>query len=310
MRLRKGLWTTMLATVIAAAALALPAGAIGATVYDNIPSPQPGNVPSVPYEASGAAEWGGQIQLAGTERQNPTVTVLMSSWGCQSGHWTSNDCVTTAGATFSHLITLNIYTVGVGGVVGPLIATASQTFNIPYRPSHDPVNCPATPEKWFSAADGLCYNGFATPISFTLNSVTLPNKAIVSVAYNTTHYGYSPIGATACSATAAGCGYDSLNVGTAPLPTIGIAPQPSDAYLYDVFGSEYCDGGVGGTNVFRLDAGCWTGFQPAFEIAAVTINPPPNKDACKGNGWQNYTRADGSKFKNQGDCIQYVNTGK
>ena len=86
MRIRKGLWTTMLASVIAAAALALPAGAIGATVYDNIPNPQPGNVPSEAYEANGIAEWGGQIQLAGTERQNPTVTVLMSSWGCQAGH--------------------------------------------------------------------------------------------------------------------------------------------------------------------------------------------------------------------------------
>lgn len=40
------------------------------------------------------------------------------------------------------------------------------------------------------------------------------------------------------------------------------------------------------------------------------INTPPNKDACKNGGWQNYTRADGSTFKNQGDCIQYVNTGK
>jgi hypothetical protein len=307
---RPNVLRTTLSALAVAAAFALPAGAVGATVYDNIPSPQPGNVPSEAYEANGIAEFGGQIQLAGTERQNPTVTVLMSSWGCESGHWTptSNDCVTTPGATFSHVITLNIYNVGLGGSVGSLIATASQTFNIPYRPSHDPVNCPATPEKWFSA--GICYNGLATPISFTLNSVTLPNKVIVSVAYNTTHFGYTPIGATACSGTAAGCGYDSLNVGLAPLPTVGIAPQPTDAYLYSVFGGAYCDGGLGGTSVFRLDAGCWGGFQPAFRVSAVTINPPPNKDACKNNGWQTYTRADGSKFQNQGDCIQYVNTGK
>lgn len=48
-------------------------------------------------------------------------------------------------------------------------------------------------------------------------------------------------------------------------------------------------------------------------------NPPPqqppssnrfNKDACKKGGWQNLSRADGSGFKNQGDCIQYANTGK
>lgn len=34
------------------------------------------------------------------------------------------------------------------------------------------------------------------------------------------------------------------------------------------------------------------------------------KDECKNGGWADLTRADGSSFKNQGDCIQYVNTGK
>ena len=34
------------------------------------------------------------------------------------------------------------------------------------------------------------------------------------------------------------------------------------------------------------------------------------KDECKKGGWADLTRADGSSFKNQGDCIQYVNTGK
>jgi hypothetical protein len=43
-----------------------------------------------------------------------------------------------------------------------------------------------------------------------------------------------------------------------------------------------------------------------FELA----NEPADKSACKIGGWQNLTRADGSPFKNQGDCIQYVNTGK
>lgn len=38
--------------------------------------------------------------------------------------------------------------------------------------------------------------------------------------------------------------------------------------------------------------------------------PPTNKDQCKNGAWQFWTRADSSKFKNQGDCIQYVNTGK
>ena len=34
------------------------------------------------------------------------------------------------------------------------------------------------------------------------------------------------------------------------------------------------------------------------------------QDECKNGGWEDLNRADGSSFKNQGDCIQWVNTGK
>jgi len=43
-----------------------------------------------------------------------------------------------------------------------------------------------------------------------------------------------------------------------------------------------------------------------FEPYAVASD----KGQCKDGGWANVKRADGSGFKNQGDCIQYVNTGK
>jgi hypothetical protein len=43
-------------------------------------------------------------------------------------------------------------------------------------------------------------------------------------------------------------------------------------------------------------------FEP-YEVAQT-------KDDCKNGGWEGLTRADSSSFKNQGDCIQYVNTGK
>jgi hypothetical protein len=40
------------------------------------------------------------------------------------------------------------------------------------------------------------------------------------------------------------------------------------------------------------------------------LTQPANKDACKKGGWENLGRADNTTFKNQGDCIQYANTGK
>ncbi len=45
-------------------------------------------------------------------------------------------------------------------------------------------------------------------------------------------------------------------------------------------------------------------------VSLSSSNPPADANACKKNGWMTHTRADGSPFKNQGDCIQYVNTGK
>jgi len=38
--------------------------------------------------------------------------------------------------------------------------------------------------------------------------------------------------------------------------------------------------------------------------------PPTNVNQCKNGGWQTLFRTNGTQFKNQGDCIQYVNTGK
>ena len=41
-----------------------------------------------------------------------------------------------------------------------------------------------------------------------------------------------------------------------------------------------------------------------------TYDPPTDKDQCKDGGWQNLTRTDGSRFRNQGDCVSYFNTGR
>ncbi len=286
-------------SLIVAALVPLSASAATTTIYNNIPSPQPGNLPSQAFEATSTSEFGGQVSFAGTERQNPKVTVLMSSWGCETGHWTSGDCATTPGATFSVPITLNIYNVGAGNAPGTLVATTTKTFNIPYRPSADSTNCTGgNAGKWFDGT--TCFNGLATPVSFDVTG-TLPNSAIISVAYNTTHYGYTPVGTSSCSSTSAGCGYDSLNVALTAPPTVGTTPLPADAYLNSSWNGAYCDNGVGGTGTFRLDSGCWTGFQPAIKVEAAAPSPT-NQDQCKKDGWKSF----GTLFKNQGDCVSFV----
>ncbi len=277
--------------------------AFGQTIYDNIPNPLPGNLPSIAFEANQAEEFGDRVQFAGTSRTLTTVVQGMSSWGCESGHWYTGDCVTTPGATFSHPITLNIYNVGAGNQVGSLIGSVTQTFAIPYRPSADNTNC--TEGRWLDGT--TCFNGLATTITFNLSGLNVSNEVIYGIEYNTTHYGNPPVGESApCYTSSGGCGYDSLNVlTTADPPTVGVNPAPADAYFSTLTAANYCDGGTGGIGVFRLDAGCWTGFKPTVRFNA--LNPPATKDDCKNGGWQTRTTATAEPFKNQGQCVSSTN---
>jgi hypothetical protein len=56
-------------------------------------------------------------------------------------------------------------------------------------------------------------------------------------------------------------------------------------------------------------------YTDLFNFNGTTYDFEPylvatNKDQCKNGGYVEVKRADGSAFKNQGDCMQYVNTGK
>lgn len=313
MKITKMLLSTIV-TVLAVFLMAAANGAQGQVIYDSTVSPQPGNLPSEGAEAYAFNQFGDGITFAGTVRRSKSVTVTMSSWGCQSGNWFSGNCVTAPGATFSIPITLNIYNPG-SPTPGTLIATKTQTFSIPYRPSADNINCTGpNAGKWYDAASATCFNGLANNVAFDLTSLNLvlPNSVVYGIVYNTTSYGPSPIGTSpACFSTSAGCPYDSLNIALAPVVTVGSKPFFNTIYQNSPYGSEYCDGGLAGTGTFRLDSptsSCWVGFVPAAQFTAYTV--ATNKDGCKDGGWQSLSRADGSSFKNQGDCIQYANTGK
>lgn len=314
----------MFSVLAIGALLTLAAVATNAqVVYDSTVSPLPGNIPSVGAEAYSFTELGDEVTFAGTSRRLNTVTITMSSWGCQAGHWYDATCVTAPGATFSIPITLKIYNPGLNNTAGSVVTTRTQTFNIPYRPSSDTANC--TGGRWYQASTATCFNGMAANITFDFTSmnVTLPNTAVFGVSYNTSHYGPAPIGESpACYSSSAGCAYDSLNIGLGSVVSTGVKPFFRTVFQNAVFGGDYCDGGADGVGIMRLDSltnQCWFDSDPQSStfgqsyIPAAKFfasNPPSNKDQCKGDGWKTFTRADGSTFKNQGDCIQYANTGK
>jgi hypothetical protein len=273
-----------LAALVAMAIAAAPASASTATVYDaSYSGLLPGNLPSVGAEAYSFNEFGDQLTFDGTARTVNTIRVTMSSWACEQGTWFNHDCVTTPGDTFSVPITLNIYNQSVAGpngtvVPGSLIAHVTKSFSIPYRPTANLQHCNNGNGKlgeWWSKADASCYNGKDHNISFNLKSLrlVLPDTVVIGIAYNTTDYGYNPIGQTACNTTEAGCPYDSLNIalGTSGV-LVGSKQYPDTVFQDAVYAGDYCDGGaVAQTNVFNLDSpdnACWGGYTPAIRVVA------------------------------------------
>ena len=141
----------------------------------------------------------------------------MSDWACEEGRWNgtgADACTTTEGEGFELPITFNVYEVGEEDAVGPLLATKTQTFFIPYRPSSTTEHgCDG--QSWYDEASETCNHGLALNITFDFASeeLTLPEKVIYGISYNTTHHGPEPVGeGAACYSSSAGCGYDSLNI--------------------------------------------------------------------------------------------------
>jgi hypothetical protein len=269
------------AAAVAIAALAVSAASASATpevVYSNLPASNPGNVVSLGYEATSTAQFGGEIEVVGKLLSSAgSVTVGMSSWGCEQGTWQGTpECITTPGAKFSLPITMSINEVGPGNSVGKLLVSVTKTFKLPYRPSQNNKQCKgASAGAWYDGTLHSCFHGKYAAITFPVQGKFLwPARAIVSVAYNTSDYGAVPQRPQACNSTAAGCPYDSLNVGLAelaetPTPSTGSYPNPASEYLSSTWSGAYCDGGAGGTGTFRLDEPCTEEYQPLISVKAT-----------------------------------------
>jgi hypothetical protein len=234
--------------------------------------------PAIGFEATSTSEFGDKVGLAGSDRQLVSLSVLFTSYACQTGTWFDGACSTTPGPgdTFTLNVTAKLYD---PGNLGAPLASVTQLQTMPYRPSAD-SSCPLIPgggvagAAWFNPlapGGGACQNSIGKVLTFNFPSgTTLPNTVVWTVAFNTTHYGAAPIGqGAACFGTSGGCPYDSLNVGDksySGAPYAGTDTDASEAFLNSSFGGSYCDLGVGGTGTLRSDQPCWTGFRPLGEI--------------------------------------------
>jgi hypothetical protein len=66
--------------------------------------------------------------------------------------------------------------------------------------------------------------------------------------------------------------------------------------------TDQFDGNVDAFRIATSSSDTTYDFEP-------NLPTPTSKDQCKKGGWMNYADANGTPFKNQGDCVSYVATG-
>ncbi len=250
--------TRSLAVAMAAAALIAAVAASAASaevVYNNIPATLPGNFASIGLAATSTTEFGGEIELAGTARSKPVVTVVMSSWACETGSWTEGNCKTSKPKRgFRVPVTVRIYAADELSE-GP-VAEKTSTVKMYYRPSEDPDHCATG--KWYDEASRECFHGYAFPVSIKVSKLKkMPKKAIVTFSYP------HAVGAVT-----------SLNVAISEPSegTLSVGSDPVEEWFANSTWSEmYCPGAKDvGALGSEEGTGCQEGinYQPVIEINA------------------------------------------
>jgi hypothetical protein len=246
-----------MALVAALAACAIGASSAAAeVVFDNVPSPLPGNFVSIGLAATSTTEFGGSIELTGTARSKPTVTVVMSSWSCEEGGWNTSNCETPKPEkTFKVPVTVRIYQAD-EIEEGP-VAEATKKVKMHYRPSENPEHCPAG--TWYDEAEEACFHGYAFPVSIRVKKGLrrMPKKAIISFSYP-----HETGPATSLN----------ISVSEPSEETLSLGVQPVEEWFANSTSSEmYCPGAKDiGTFGPEEGVGCQEGinYQPVMSVSA------------------------------------------
>lgn len=190
---------------------------------------------------------------------------------------------------------------------GKLLSGISQLGYSTYQFSN---STPSDPRQLPAINIAICQNGvdsngaclgFTTlvyePVYNDGNQAVAPDVWQTWDAFGGVWWSTRPLNGMPCSGAVVACMQD--------LSTI-IANNPNAVIISVGINQGSGNGGLNAaTDALTLtyDGSCTTyDFEP-FRVAAT-------KDDCKDQNYKNFRRADGSTFKNQGQCIQYVNTGK
>ncbi len=266
------------ASVGSASAVSITQDAVGTPVYDSIVAPTPPDTWGQSYGGTNLTQLGNAISLGSNPVALNNVVVALDSQACETGSGVS--CSTTPGATFPLPVTLNIYAAPAvpGGAVGTPLASDTQTFNIPYRPSASPAQCaagtynwsgyPNDGSQWYNAADGKCNYGtsYMAVFNFQPQHVTIPGSIVYGIAFDAT----------------SGPG-SSLNVMLSNETTaISVGSDTNAGNLYAAVGSSWNDVGPGeitcqtvtsGFNSYSTAPGVNCGLQTPNQDGTTTDIP-------------------------------------
>lgn len=116
----------------------------------------------------------------------------------------------------------------------------------------------------------------------------------------------------------------TINFEALPGRTYGDPPFTAEATASSGLSVSFSAAGqcaIGGSTITLISAGSCTitasqagnvNYNAAPDVSQsfpIAMPVPTNKDQCKNGGWMTFASGDGTAFSNQGDCIQYVNTG-
>ena len=224
-----------------------PPAPVSQVVLNNTPSPLALSYSSQPFQAQGVSAFGDYLQLGGTSRKLQACEVTLVTWA-DAGSYPTWANANPEG--YFHPVTLSLYHVTETKQL-LFLTEVERTIFVPWKPLTLPNGDPYTS------------NGYAFQAIFDFpNGITLPEKVLALVSYNTQSSGFDPIDTAGP--------YDQLNVAIRTSAfTVG-----SDAYPTTVLRVEYSADNPKGLWKYVTD-----GRAPLFRLHALstqTKNQPVN----------------------------------
>jgi len=175
-------------------------------VFDRIQNPLFLSYISISLIGNNTCALGDFVQLGGTARHLEAVDVVLVTWAKASQF---PDLATADPTGWDHPVTLTIYDYNETTSEFTFLSEVTQDIHVPWRP--------------LTRADGspYPYNGYAFIAHFDFPpGITLPDKTMLMVSYNTKRSGFEPIGEPGP--------YDQLNVAVGGRsPTVGSDVDPN-----------------------------------------------------------------------------------